>query len=74
MIKLKLQSRRFWAAAWAMFLTTFIVGAAVFAAYDASWIGITLPILIGIVGLWIGAESMTKIRGKPNLPADGEGK
>jgi membrane protein implicated in regulation of membrane protease activity len=56
----KLTSRRFLAALWAMLMTTFIIGVAVFLGFEATWIGTVISLLLAIVGVWIGAESVTK--------------
>jgi putative Mn2+ efflux pump MntP len=68
--KSKLTSRRFWAALWAMSTTTGVMIASIFSGFEASWIGVTLPLLIGVVMLWIGAESYTKSHQTP--PPQGE--
>lgn len=59
-LKTNNMSRRFMAAIWAGTTSTLVMGASIFTGFDAPWIGVTLPILIGIVALWIGAESYTK--------------
>ena len=53
---------------------TVIACAAIFFKYTADWIGITLPLLLGVVGGWIGSETVTKgMPTKPQPPLNDKG-
>lgn len=54
MIATKFKSRRFLAALWAMILVSFIVFTG-----NVAFAGLA-TVLTGIIGVWIGAESVTK--------------
>ena len=60
----KWQSRRWWVALWAMASATLLMAWSVVTQYAPDWLGIVLPILIGIAGGYIAADSMTKPRGQ----------
>jgi len=59
----KWHSRRWWIAIWAMLSATLLMVWSVAAQYAPDWLGVTLPLLIGIAGGYIAADSMTKPKG-----------
>jgi xanthine/uracil permease len=64
MTRIKWQSRRWIIAVWAMLSATLLMVWSVWTQYSPDWLGVVLPILIGIAGGYIAADSMTKPRGQ----------
>jgi hypothetical protein len=64
MTKAKWQSRRWIIAVWAMLTASFLVTWSVVTKYTPDWLGVTLSLLMGIIGGYIAADSFTKPRGQ----------
>ena len=59
----KWQSRRWWVCVWAMLMATVILLYGVYTGDIPGGMGAALPILIGVAGGYIAADSMTKPKG-----------
>jgi hypothetical protein len=56
----KWQSRRWLVAVWAMVTVTWLMVYSVIMQYSPDWLGLALPLLLGIIGGYIAADSLTK--------------
>jgi hypothetical protein len=60
----KWQSRRWLVTFWAVLMATGLMFYSIIRQYSPDWLGVTLPLLIGIIGGYIAADSFTKPRGQ----------
>lgn len=56
----KWNSRRWIICVWVMLMSTVLMVWSLITQKELSWVGMSLPILLGIIGVYIGAESYTK--------------
>jgi uncharacterized membrane protein YfcA len=67
MIKTKWQSRRWWVCVWAMVLLTSTLILSYIKIIDVDWMSTLVMGLLGIIGGWLGSETITKPKvGKGN--------
>jgi hypothetical protein len=59
-VHVKWQSRRWWVCLWAMFICSIIVGYGVYVGDIPGGMGTAFPLLVGVVGGYIAADSYTK--------------
>lgn len=52
--QIKMQSRKFWFTVWGASYATIIPIIAILKGYDATWIGISIPLAISIVVAYVG--------------------
>jgi len=52
-MKSKFQSRKFWIVIWAIIMFTGLAIYIINSKYDASWLAVTMPIIIGIPAAYV---------------------
>ena len=60
----KWQSRRWWVAIWSMIMATAIIASGILKGDVPGGLGSALSLLVGVVGGYIAADSLTKPNGK----------